>query len=143
MKTGCRPLFLIAAVCLFAVVAAFGGDKKDKVAVIHNGHVITVAPEAVPAHLRHGDVLVTNDVSITITNENPTLGSIVGPSSVPSGESATFHLSISDPGLCLFELKVNGATVANGALFYGDAFDYTVFDVTSPLLVDVSFTKVF
>ena len=43
------------------------GSKMDKVQVNHNGEVICVAKEAVPAHLNHGDVLGSYKTSPAIT----------------------------------------------------------------------------
>ncbi len=138
MKAGFRPLFLVATACLFVFVSALAGDKKDKVAIIHNGHIITVAPEAVPAHLAHGDKLVTNDVAITYVNATPSLGSVVGPSTVPSGGSATF--TVSAFVFCSFDLTINGYSVAGGVMFPGDVFPYTYGPITDPLTVVVTFT---
>jgi hypothetical protein len=47
-------LFLAVPAYFFA--AGLGGRaNEDKVAICHNGHIIVVAPAAVPAHLAHGD----------------------------------------------------------------------------------------
>jgi len=43
------------------------GSKMDKVQINHNGEVICVAKEAVPAHLNHGDVLGGDEQSPAIT----------------------------------------------------------------------------
>lgn len=50
---------LILAVALAAVVGtvAIAGSEKEKVQIVHKGEVISVAPEAVNAHLAHGDQL--------------------------------------------------------------------------------------
>jgi len=141
MKSQLKPLFLIASVCFFVFVSAFAGDKKEKVAIIHNGHVIVVAPEAVPAHLQHGDVLVTNDVSISIINHNPDVATVTGPSSVPSGQSATFDILANQP--CTFSLVFNGVPMFEGALLFDPLTTSFTFDnVTDPLVVDAYFTPI-
>src|SRR3990172_4745354 len=57
MKNLVKWLFVIAVASLIAVpsLQAQGKSGKVKVYLVHNGHVISVAPEAVPAHLAHGD----------------------------------------------------------------------------------------
>ncbi len=141
MTSQLKPLFLIASVCLFVFVSAFAGDKKDKVAIIHNGHVIVVAPEAVPAHLRHGDVLVTNDITITIINHNPDVATVTGPGSVPSGASATFDIVANQP--CTFSLMFNSVPLFEGALLFDPlATSFTFNNVTDPLVVDAYFTPI-
>ncbi len=141
MKIQLKPLLLVTSICFFAIASAFAGDKKERVALVHNGHIIVVAPEAVPAHLQHGDVLVTNDISITIINHNPDVGVVTGPSSVPSGQSATFDIAANQP--CTFSLVFNGVPIFEGALLF-DPFvtSFTFDNVTDPLVVDAYFTPI-
>ena len=132
MKLFGKLLSLLVVLCIFGYVSSNAGDKKDKVALVHNGHIIVVAPEAVPAHLAHGDVLVTNDIPITI-NYDPSLGSVDGPTSVPSGESASW-LIIPNVGVS-FLLTVDG----NFETFTSEPYTLTLMDVTSPVIIDVFF----
>ena len=64
--TSRRPLRLAGAVAAGAATNVLVGGSpavgrhsppKQKVAVCHHGKTISVAPEAVPAHVRHGDTL--------------------------------------------------------------------------------------
>ncbi|HCA80632.1 MAG TPA: hypothetical protein DEP53_12965 [Bacteroidetes bacterium] len=57
MRTFTKWIFLIVIASLVVALPlqAQGKSGKDKVDLMHNGHVISVAPEAVPAHLAHGD----------------------------------------------------------------------------------------
>lgn len=57
MRNFAKWLFVVAIASLIAVpsLQAQGKSGKVKVDLVHNGHVISVAPEAVDAHLAHGD----------------------------------------------------------------------------------------
>lgn len=60
-------LIVISSFVAFMSSEAQGKSGKTKVKIIHNGHVISVAPEAVPAHLAHGDELVNPPTEYTVT----------------------------------------------------------------------------
>ena len=50
-------LIVLGAIGLMAVTGAiWAGDKVD---ICHNGHIINVSVNAIPAHLAHGDTLFT------------------------------------------------------------------------------------
>ncbi|NJN05192.1 MAG: hypothetical protein HC814_00585 [Rhodobacteraceae bacterium] len=72
---------LIATLALVAATSAFA-QKKDpvspnepKVTICHNGHSITVAQSAVPAHLAHGDTIgpCANESKVVICHRGNTL----------------------------------------------------------------------
>jgi|GEM_PF-2270743 len=75
MKNVAKWLFVLAIASLIAAPsldAQGKSNKKVKVEIIHNGHIISVAPEAVPAHLAHGDQLVNpppppTEYTVTVT----------------------------------------------------------------------------
>ena len=48
---------ILGALVLFAVAAFTVADNSSLVKVIHKGSIIEVAPQAVKAHLAHGDTL--------------------------------------------------------------------------------------
>lgn len=54
---------ILATLVLFAAVAFTVADSSHRVKVNHKGKVIEVAPEAVAAHLAHGDYLVGDNSS--------------------------------------------------------------------------------
>ncbi|MFY9824868.1 MAG: calcium-binding EGF-like domain-containing protein [Thermoanaerobaculia bacterium] len=62
MKRTCLSLAILIALCALTASAAWAGDAK--VTICHvppgnpdNAHTISVSPNAVPAHLAHGDYL--------------------------------------------------------------------------------------
>jgi hypothetical protein len=48
----------LAALAVFAAATFTIADPSEKVKINHNGSVIEVAPQAVAAHLGHGDTVV-------------------------------------------------------------------------------------
>ncbi|HEY6950980.1 MAG TPA: hypothetical protein VI758_01165 [Bacteroidota bacterium] len=135
MKKLTKIFSLVVALSLLAYASLSAQSKKTKVALIHNGHIIVVAPEAVPAHLAHGDTYAdeSNTFTITIVNDNPSLGTISGPMTVASGDSAVYTIVPNDG--YNFTLLVDGTGV------YSDnvAATYTLLDVTAPHTVEVTF----
>lgn len=53
-----KTQIILAALVIFAVAAFAVNDSSERVLIYHKGSIIEVAPQAVPAHLRHGDTLV-------------------------------------------------------------------------------------
>jgi Secretion system C-terminal sorting domain len=49
------------------------GNKNDKVQICHNGNTLCVSPDAVPAHLAHGDKLGTCGSAPCSSNDNASL----------------------------------------------------------------------
>jgi hypothetical protein len=54
---------ILGIVALFALVAFGVSDKSEKVQINHKGRVIEVPPQAVEAHLAHGDYIVGGNSS--------------------------------------------------------------------------------
>lgn len=52
------------------VVGSGGGTGSGKVKLNHKGHVIEVAPQAVQAHLNHGDTIVPEGSTATASLNN-------------------------------------------------------------------------
>lgn len=48
---------ILAALAIFAAAAFTVADSSDRVKIVHKGALIEVAPQAVPAHLGHGDTV--------------------------------------------------------------------------------------
>jgi hypothetical protein len=71
---------------------------------------------------------------ITVVNYNPDLGTIVGPSSVPSGGTATYDITPNAGNS--FTLFVDGNVVASDFV----PFTLTLTNVTAPHLIEVTFT---
>lgn len=135
MKKFIKLFSLLVVVSVLAYVSMNAQDNKEKVALIHNGHVIVVAPEAVPAHLAHGDTYAneSNTFTITIVNDNPGLGTITGPTSVPSGGSAIYSIVPNDG--YTFILILDGVGVSSNNV----ADTYTLLNVTAPHTLEVQF----
>lgn len=57
MRSFTKWIFFVALAAMVSVLPlqAQGKSSKVKVDLVHNGHVISVAPQAVAAHLAHGD----------------------------------------------------------------------------------------
>lgn len=85
-----------------------GGNKGDKIAVCHNGHEVTIASEAVAAHLQHGDMLGScSETSGAITSRERNL------------QAASGELTVkvfSNPSPNHFELQLNGQPGTNPQL---------------------------
>jgi hypothetical protein len=130
---------LVVLVSLLAFGSADAQANKDKVSLNHKGHVITVAPEAVPAHLAHGDsYVVSNNFSVTITIiNNGGSGTVDGPTLVASGASATYYIVPDAASFSSFVLVVDGVPV------YGDNVPYffTLVNVTAPRTIEVTFSS--
>lgn len=52
-----KTQIILAALAIFAAAAFTVADSSDRVKIIHKGAMIEVAPQAVPAHLSHGDTV--------------------------------------------------------------------------------------
>jgi len=52
-----KTQIILAALVIFAAVAFTVADSSDRLKINHKGRVIEVAPQAVPAHLAHGDTV--------------------------------------------------------------------------------------
>jgi len=58
-----RTQIILAGLAIFAVAAFTVADSSNRVKIIHKGALIEVAPQAVPAHLSHGDTVFGNNGS--------------------------------------------------------------------------------
>ncbi|HWB90626.1 MAG TPA: LamG-like jellyroll fold domain-containing protein [Puia sp.] len=91
---------------LIKMVDVSCGNNDDKVTICHNGNTICVSPDAVPAHLSHGDhlgVCTATSCQVTTAAGSGGNGKALGdPSSItvypnPVGESFTIQLGSIDP----------------------------------------------
>jgi len=137
-------LFLaIAGLIAAPSVYAQGKSGKQKVDLLHNGHVISVAPEAVPAHLAHGDDYATPPpvasytVSVTtIINLFGTLDEITYTQTVTAGGSCTFP-NIFGP------LTLTGSSYTGDATFTPSGTDLLVTNVQSDASATLTFSFLF
>ncbi|SDM00268.1 hypothetical protein SAMN05421813_104205 [Daejeonella rubra] len=58
-----KTQIILAALVVFAAAAFTVSDNSKLVKINHKGAVIEVAPQAVPAHLSHGDTVFGNNGS--------------------------------------------------------------------------------
>ena len=117
MKFLAKHLFLLAFTGLLTVSSAWAQGKsgKDKVDLIHNGHTISVAQEAVPAHLAHGDQPVEPPPATTYTVTVRSILQLIGTSEV-----VTYTQTVPAGGSCTFT-NIFGPFTLFDALYGGDA----------------------
>ena len=105
------------------------GKGREKVTLCHNGHTITVAKPAVPAHLRHGDTLGPCHAAV------PGVAKLTVVKHVVNDNGGT--KTAAD-----FTLTINGVTAVGGNTFAGSATgvakalttvgSYTVVEAAAP-----------
>ncbi len=125
MKTFAKYVLFLAVVGLVAAPAlqAQGKSGKEKVDLIHKGHIISVAPQAVPAHLAHGDQLVTPPTTTYTVEVTVVTG-------LPLPSSTTYTATISAGGSYIFSGILTGLSVI-ALSNSGDAeFSYDDYSVT-------------
>ncbi len=78
-----------------------GGNKRDKIVLCHKGNTLTIDASAVPAHLRHGDMLGSCAGKIAgITN----LGN-----NIMDEKTGSLSVKVSpNPSMNYFDIKING-----------------------------------
>jgi hypothetical protein len=142
MKHVKRTLAVVALVLVCALVSMNAQNKKQKVALIHNGHVIVVAPEAVPAHLAHGDTYANESNSYAVTTAviggN---GTITGPGMIAAGDSATYTITPTlNGGTTNWTLYSSMSGGANQIVGQGNGDgSYLLKDVTGPVTLSILF----
>jgi len=62
-----KTRIILAALVIFAAVAVTAADSSNRVKIYHKGSLIEVAPQAVSAHLSHGDTVFGDNGSSSST----------------------------------------------------------------------------
>jgi hypothetical protein len=127
------------------------GSKLDKVQVNHNGEAICVAKEAVPAHLNHGDMLGSHELSPAITATKTAAQNEISSQSQlkiynypnPFVNSTQIKYALSSDGTAMIKLyDISGKEVAILVNEYKKAGEYTLDFVRGDLSRGVYYTRI-
>jgi len=127
------------------------GNKMDKVQVTHNGEVICVAKEAAPAHLNHGDIIGSAELSPVVTATNKATQNEISAHSQlkisnypnPFVNSTQIKYGLSADGTAMIKLyDISGKEVATLLNEYKKAGEYTLDFVRGDLSRGVYYSRI-
>jgi hypothetical protein len=133
MKRFRKIVSLLIVVSALAYMSMFAQEKKDKVSLWHKGHIIVVAPEAVPAHLAHGDTYVTSGFTMSpqvLPGSASPCGTLsIQPTVVQAGGSVTVSVTITQGSSCTCVVWLDNPQTQPWMVASGTSNSQTLLDV--------------